>query len=157
MSDLRCYELEHHQGQYTIILDSEDSTVTYTSISSDYEEPSDVGSPGVVVYGYDRLLMHPPSPDYVLGAEHPSSPNYVPSLEHPPLPAYVPEFVSKPVYPKFMSPEDDVLPAEEQPVPAAASPFVDSPGYILESNPEEDLEDDDEDPKEDPVDYPTDR
>nr|GEV37751.1 nuclear RNA polymerase D1B [Tanacetum cinerariifolium] len=41
--------------------------VTYTSISSNYEEPSDVGSPGVVVYGYDGLPMHPvdpPSPDY---------------------------------------------------------------------------------------------
>ncbi|GJZ50262.1 hypothetical protein Tco_0604452 [Tanacetum coccineum] len=45
--------------------DSEHSTATYTSISSDYEEPSDVGFPRVVVYGYDRLPMHPPSPDYV--------------------------------------------------------------------------------------------
>ncbi|GJZ47982.1 hypothetical protein Tco_0601814 [Tanacetum coccineum] len=37
--------------------------VTYTSISSNYEEPSDVGSPGVVVYGYDGLLMHPAPSD----------------------------------------------------------------------------------------------
>ncbi|GJX98339.1 hypothetical protein Tco_0355358 [Tanacetum coccineum] len=125
--------------------DSEHSTVTYTSISSDYEEPSDVGSPGVVVYGYDGLPMHPPSPDYVLGPEHPPSPVYVP---------YVPE----PAYPEFMPPEDDVFPAEEQPLPAAVSPTADSPGYITESDPKEDLEeDDDEDPEEDPADYPTDR
>ncbi|GJX37191.1 hypothetical protein Tco_0250494 [Tanacetum coccineum] len=66
------------------------STVTYTSISSDYEEPSDVGSPGVVVYGYDGLPMHPPSPNYVPGPEHPPSPDYVPGPEHPPSPVYVP-------------------------------------------------------------------
>ncbi|GKG59966.1 hypothetical protein Tco_0609630, partial [Tanacetum coccineum] len=74
------------------------SMVTYTSIyinsepwrfygESD-EEPTDIGSPGVIVYGYDRLLMHlvdPPSPDYVPGPEHPLSPNYVPGPEHPPL------------------------------------------------------------------------
>ncbi|GJY26187.1 hypothetical protein Tco_0400913 [Tanacetum coccineum] len=125
--------------------DSEHSTVTYTSISIDYKEPSDVGSFRVVVYGYDGLPMHPPSPDYVPGPEHPPSPVYVP---------YVPD----PVYPEFMSPEDDVIPAEEQPLPAAVSPTADSPGYITESDPEEDPEEeDDEDPEEDPTDYPTDR
>ncbi|GJR95274.1 hypothetical protein Tco_0267448 [Tanacetum coccineum] len=125
--------------------DSEHSTVTYTSISSDYEEPSDVGSPRVVVYGYDGLPMHPPSPDYVPGPEHPPSPVYVP---------YVPE----PAYPEFMPLEYDVFPAEEQPLPAAISPTADSPGYITESDPEEDLEEeDDEDPEEDPANYPTDR
>ncbi|GKF39841.1 hypothetical protein Tco_0119902, partial [Tanacetum coccineum] len=115
--------------------DSEHSTVTYTSISSDYEEPSDVGSPGVVVYGYGVLLMHPLSPDYVPGPEHPPSPVYVP-------------YVSEPAYPEFMPPEDDVFPAEEQLLPA-----TDSPGYITESDPEEDPEEDDEDPEEDPADY----
>ncbi|GKE17897.1 hypothetical protein Tco_1425474 [Tanacetum coccineum] len=70
------------------------STVTYTLISSDYEEPSDTCSPGVVVYGYDGLPMHlvdpyveaalqapeqaPPSPYYVLGPEHLPSPDYDP-------------------------------------------------------------------------------
>nr|GEY43785.1 putative reverse transcriptase domain-containing protein [Tanacetum cinerariifolium] len=56
--------------------DEASSGVTYTSISSDYEEPSDVGSPGVVFYGYDGLPMHPPLP------------YYVPSPEHLPLPDY---------------------------------------------------------------------
>ncbi|GJU99936.1 hypothetical protein Tco_1329207 [Tanacetum coccineum] len=137
--------------------DSEHSTVTYTSISSDYEEPSDVGSPRVVVYGYDGLPMHPPSPDYVPGPEHPPSPDYVPGPEHPPSPVYVP-YVPEPAYPEFMPPEDDVFPAEEQPLPAAVSPTADSPGYITESDPEEDPEEeDDKDPEEDSTDYPADR
>nr|GFD26811.1 hypothetical protein [Tanacetum cinerariifolium] len=76
----------------------------------------------------------------------PPSPDYVPGLEHPSSPAYIPEFVSEPVYPEFMPPEDDVLLAKEQPLPATVSPTTDSPGYISESNPEEDLE---EDPEED--------
>nr|GEW94098.1 hypothetical protein [Tanacetum cinerariifolium] len=41
-----------------VMSDLDHSTVTYTSISSDYEEPSDVGSQGVVVYGYDGLPIH---------------------------------------------------------------------------------------------------
>nr|GEV43697.1 hypothetical protein [Tanacetum cinerariifolium] len=91
----------------------------------------------------------PPSPDYVLGPEH------------PPSPAYVPEFIPKPIYPEFMPPKDDVLPAKEQPLPATVSPTADSSGYIPESDSEEDPKkdpkEDDEDPKEDPADYPTDK
>nr|GEV87752.1 hypothetical protein [Tanacetum cinerariifolium] len=77
----------------------------------------------------------------------------MPGPEHPPTP----EFVLEPVYPKFMPPEDDVLPSEEQPLPAAVLPTANSPGYIFESDPEEDLEKDDEDPEEDPADFPTDK
>ncbi|GJZ49333.1 transposon ty3-I gag-pol polyprotein, partial [Tanacetum coccineum] len=73
--------------------------------------------------------------------------------EEPPPPDYVLE----PVYPEFMPPEDDVLPAKEKPLPAVVLPTADSPGYIDESDPKEDSEEDDEDPKEDPVDYPTDK
>ncbi|GJR03837.1 hypothetical protein Tco_0526821 [Tanacetum coccineum] len=51
------------------------SIVTYTSISSDYEEPTDAGSPRVVVYGYDGLPMHPPLPDDA--SPTPLSPGYV--------------------------------------------------------------------------------
>ncbi|GJY87945.1 hypothetical protein Tco_0502573 [Tanacetum coccineum] len=54
--------------------DEASSRVTYTSISSDYEEPSDAGSPRVIVYGYDGLPMHlvdPPSPNYVPGPVEP--------------------------------------------------------------------------------------
>ncbi|GJR83567.1 hypothetical protein Tco_0154352 [Tanacetum coccineum] len=109
--------------------DSEHSTVTYTSISSDYEEPSDVGSLGVVVYRYDGLPMHPPSPDYVPEPEHPPSPDYGPAHQ------------------LHMS----MLP---YPLPDVVSPTADLPGYISESDPEEDPEEENnEDPKEDPTDY----
>nr|GEV51218.1 putative reverse transcriptase domain, ribonuclease H-like domain, aspartic peptidase domain protein [Tanacetum cinerariifolium] len=126
-----------------VMSDVEHSTGTYTSISSD-DGSSDVGSPGVIVLGYDGLPMMPEDPyPYVEAA-----------MQDPPPP----DFVYEPVYPKFMPPEDDVLLAEEQPLPVAVSPTADSPGYNTESDPEEDLkEDDDEDIKEDPVDYPIDR
>nr|GEU81397.1 hypothetical protein [Tanacetum cinerariifolium] len=71
--------------------DEASSGVTYTSISSDYKEPSDIGSPGVIVCGYDGLLMHPadpPSSDYVHGPKEPEqaplSPDYD-ELEDGPL------------------------------------------------------------------------
>ncbi|GKC32588.1 hypothetical protein Tco_1039882, partial [Tanacetum coccineum] len=126
--------------------DSEDSTVTYTAVSSPFADLPDIGSPGVNgppvmpedPYAYVvAAFQAPPYPDYVLGPEY------------PPLP----EFVSEPVYLEFMPPEDEILPVEEQPLPAADSPTADSPGYIPESDPEGDLEeDDDEDLEEDPAD-----
>ncbi|GJV29917.1 hypothetical protein Tco_1386365 [Tanacetum coccineum] len=131
--------------------DSEDSTVTYTAVSSPFADLPDIGSPGV-----DGPPVMPEDPyAYVVAAfQAPPSPDYVSGPEYPPSPDFVPE----PVYPEFMPPEDEVLPAEEQPLPAAASPTADSPGYVPESDPEEDPEeDDDEDPEEDPADYPTDR
>ncbi|GJT22687.1 hypothetical protein Tco_0892624 [Tanacetum coccineum] len=113
--------------------DLDESGVTYTEISSTFEELSDIGSPGVVR-----------SPDYIPGLEEPQSP--------PPL-DYVPELI----YPEYMPLEDEVFPAEEQPLPAAASPTGQSPNYVSESDPEADPEEDDnEDFKEDPVDYPAD-
>nr|GFC74194.1 hypothetical protein [Tanacetum cinerariifolium] len=97
------------------------SAVTYTSVYIDYEpwryyreESADVGSPGVIVYGYDGLPMQPVaslSPDYVPGPKHPPSPDYVPS-------------------------------PEGQPLPADASPTAASPGYVADFDLEEDPEDD---------------
>ncbi|GJU50732.1 hypothetical protein Tco_1220287 [Tanacetum coccineum] len=114
---------------------SEDFTVTYTEVSSPLEDLSDIGSPGVIIHGYDGLPMMPEDPyAYVKTA-----------LQAPPSLDY------------FMPPEDDVLPAEDQPLPAAVSPTADSPSYITESDLGEDLEEDDKDPEEDPADYPTDR
>ncbi|GJS02482.1 putative reverse transcriptase domain-containing protein [Tanacetum coccineum] len=142
------------KSQDTVMSDSEDSTVTYTEVSSPFADLSDIGSPGVDgppvmpedPYAYVvAAFQAPPSPDYVSGLEKPE--------QAPPLPHFVPE----PVYQEFMPPEDEVLPAEEQPLPAALSPTADSPGYVPESDPKEDpKEDDDEDPKEDPADYPAD-
>nr|GFA26852.1 hypothetical protein [Tanacetum cinerariifolium] len=75
--------------------DSEDSTITYTVVSSLFGGFSDIRSPGVDgppvlpenPYAYMvAAFQAPPSPDYVLGPEY------------PPLP----EFVAEPVYPEFM-------------------------------------------------------
>ncbi|GJX05723.1 hypothetical protein Tco_0193655 [Tanacetum coccineum] len=135
--------------------DSEDSTVTYTTVSSPFGGLSDIGSPRV-----DGPPVMPEDPYVYVVATFQAlpSPDYVPSPEEPEQAPPLPEFDPEPVYPEFMPSEDDVLPAEKQPLPAAVSATVDSLGYILESDPKEDPEEeDDEDPKEDPVDYPTDR
>nr|GEY28736.1 hypothetical protein [Tanacetum cinerariifolium] len=133
--------------------DSEDSMITYTTVSSPYERRSGDVSPRVdgppvmpedpyayVVATFQAL----PPPDYVPGLEEPE--------QAPPSPVYIP-YVPEPVYPEYLPPKDDVFPAEEQPLPTAASSTDESPGYIPESDPEED---DDEDPEEDPADYPAD-
>ncbi|GJT34921.1 hypothetical protein Tco_0925340 [Tanacetum coccineum] len=130
--------------------DSVDSTVTYTVVSSPFGGLSDIRSPGV-----DRPPVMPKNPyAYIVAAfQAPPSPDYVPGPEFPPSP----EFILELVYPEFMTPEDDILPAEEQPLPTAVSPIADSLGYVPESDPKEDLEEgDDEDPKEDLADYPAD-
>ncbi|GKE74086.1 hypothetical protein Tco_1536127, partial [Tanacetum coccineum] len=125
--------------------------ITYTEVSSPFEDLSNIGSSGV-----DGLPMILEDPYVEVALQAPPSHDYVSGPEHPHLPVYVP-YVPEPVYPEFMPPEDDVLPAEEQPLPAAVSPTADSPGYITESDLEEGLEEDDEDPEEDPADYPTNR
>ncbi|GKC71295.1 hypothetical protein Tco_1117178 [Tanacetum coccineum] len=112
------------------------SGVTYTSISNDYEEPSDVGSPRVIVYGYDELPMHLVDP--------PSS-NYVPGLEEPEQALPSPDYIPGPEYPEYLAPSDVEIPVEDQPDVADASPTTLSSGYIADSNPEEDPEDELED------------
>ncbi|GKD61098.1 hypothetical protein Tco_1298607 [Tanacetum coccineum] len=148
--------------------DAEHSEVTYISISSTYEDLSDIGSPGVVVLGYGGLLMilqdpyahvegafqASPSPDYVPGPEHPPSPDYIPSPKEPEQAPMLPEYVPESEYPEYMLPLDDEAPMEDQPLPADASPTALSLGYIPDSNPEED---DDDDSEGDHADYPTDR
>ncbi|GJU61862.1 putative reverse transcriptase domain-containing protein [Tanacetum coccineum] len=142
------------------------STITYTSISSDYEEPSDAGSPKVIIYRYDGLGMHPVDPyveatlqapeqapaslDYVPGPKDPPFLDYVPGLEEldqaPLSPDYVPELE----YPEYLVPSDVEASIEDQPLPDDASPTTLSPGYIADSDSEDDPE---EDPEEDPADY----
>ncbi|GJX46631.1 hypothetical protein Tco_0271821 [Tanacetum coccineum] len=127
--------------------DSEDSTVTYTVVSSPFGGLSDIESLGV-----DGPPMMPEDPyAYLVAAfQAPPSSDYVPGPEYPPSPDFVPE----PIYLEFMPLEDDVLLYEEQPLPATLSPTSNSPGYVLKSDPEEDPEEDgDEDPEEDPADY----
>ncbi|GKE70217.1 hypothetical protein Tco_1528289 [Tanacetum coccineum] len=141
---------------------SSSSTVNYTSFYTNFEpgrvlwgadeELSDGGSPRVIVYGYDGLLMQPvapPSLDYVPRPEHPPSPNYVPSPEHPPSPVEVP-YVPEPEYPVYLVPSDVEAPLEDQPLPINASPTALSPGYVANSDPDKDLK---EDPEEDHANY----
>ncbi|GKA29954.1 hypothetical protein Tco_0716199 [Tanacetum coccineum] len=136
-------------------IDSEHSTVTYTSVSIPVEDDSDIGSPGVDgppimpedPYAYIMAAYQvPPSPDYIPGPEVPPSPDYIPGPEVPPSPDYIP------------GPEEPQSPPPlDFPLPTAASPTADSPGYVPESDLEEEPEEDDEDPEEDPADYPADR
>nr|GFA14933.1 hypothetical protein [Tanacetum cinerariifolium] len=129
--------------------DSEDSMVTYTTVSSLYVvrlgdvSPGEDGPPvmpedpyAYVVAAFQAL----PALDYVPGPKEPE--------QAPPLLVYMP-YVPEPVYPEYIPVEDEVFLAEEQPLPAATSPTTDLPGYIPESDPE-----DDEDSEEDPADYP---
>ncbi|GKB28895.1 hypothetical protein Tco_0868296 [Tanacetum coccineum] len=119
--------------------DSEDSTVTYTAVSSPIGGLSYIGSLGV-----DGPPVMPEDPyAYVVAAfQAPPSTDCVSGPKYPPSP----EFVPKPVYLEFMPPEEEVFLTEEQPQPTAVSPTADLPGYIADSDPEED-----------PTDYPADR
>ncbi|GJY97063.1 hypothetical protein Tco_0513973 [Tanacetum coccineum] len=131
--------------------DEASSRVTYTSISSDYEEPSDAGSLGVIVYGYDGLPMHPVDPYVEAALQAPPSPDYVPGLEEPEQAPPSPDYVPGPEYPEYLVKSDPEIPVEDQPYAADASPTTLSPGYIADSDLEEDPEDESEDG---PTDYP---
>ncbi|GJU66573.1 hypothetical protein Tco_1252832 [Tanacetum coccineum] len=74
----------------------------------------------------------PPSPYYVSGPEYPPSPDFVLEL----------------VYPDFMPPEDEVLPAEEQPCLLLPHPLVIHQAMFLNESSDDD-KDDDVDIKED--------
>ncbi|GJY84747.1 hypothetical protein Tco_0498773 [Tanacetum coccineum] len=80
--------------------DSEDSTVTYTEVSSLFEDLSDIGSLGVIVHGYDGLPMMTEDPYAFVEA----------AMQEPPPSDYVLE----PIYLEFMPPEDDEDPEEDQ-------------------------------------------
>ncbi|GKG08994.1 hypothetical protein Tco_0334826, partial [Tanacetum coccineum] len=113
---------------------------------------------------YDGLpmqLVAPPSPDYIPGPEDLQTPP-VPQDEDKREPMFVqahdPDYVSEPIYPKYILLEDDhEFPAEEQPLPPIDSPTTESPKYVTESDPEEDPEEyEDDETKDGLVDYPMD-
>nr|GFA90531.1 hypothetical protein [Tanacetum cinerariifolium] len=128
--------------------DSDESGVTYTDISSPFEELSDIGSPRADDHEHlmlPEMLEDPyvevtlqalPSPDYIPGPEEPEqappSSDYIPGPEH----------------------ADDEIVVEDQPYAEDASPIAQSPEYVPESDFEAHPEDDDDkEPEEDPVDY----
>ncbi|GKB22410.1 hypothetical protein Tco_0861811 [Tanacetum coccineum] len=124
-----------------VMSDSEDSTVTYTEVSSPFEDLSDIGSPGV-----DGLPIMPEDPyAYVVAAfQAPPSPDYVTGPKEPEQAPPSPEFVPKPVYPEFMPPEDeeDEEDPEEDPTDYPTDRGDDDESF-------NDDEDDDDDVKED--------
>nr|GEU32788.1 putative reverse transcriptase domain-containing protein [Tanacetum cinerariifolium] len=130
------------------MLDLDESGVTYTEVSSPFEDLSDIGSPNHEHLELPRMLE---DPCVEVALQAPPSPDYIPSPEEPeqapPLPDYVPG----------LEHADDEIVAEDQPYAKDASPTAQSPEYVpesdLEAHPEED---DDKDPEEDPVDYPAD-
>ncbi|GJS39340.1 hypothetical protein Tco_0564383 [Tanacetum coccineum] len=99
--------LEWKYKYYFVMSDSEDFTVTYTEVSSQFEDLSDIGYSRV-----DGLPMMLEDPYAEAALQAPPSPDYVPGPEYPPSPVYVP-YVQEPVYPEFMPPEDEEDPEED--------------------------------------------
>ncbi|GJT19441.1 hypothetical protein Tco_0878147 [Tanacetum coccineum] len=111
--------------------DSDESGVTYTEVSSPFEDLSNIGSPRADDYEYLELPGISEDPYVEATLQAPPSPDYVPGLEEP---------EQAPPSPKLCAKD--------------ASPTAQLPDYVSESDPEADPEeDDDEDPEEDPVDY----
>ncbi|GKA52878.1 hypothetical protein Tco_0746193 [Tanacetum coccineum] len=131
--------------------DSEESGITYTAVSSPYEDLSDIGSPRADDHELLELPYMPEDPYVEAALQAPPSPDYVPGPEEPEHAPPSPDYVPGPEH------VDDEIVAEDQPYAEDASPTAQSPDYVLESDPEADPEeDDDEDPEEDPIDYPAD-
>ncbi|GKB96936.1 hypothetical protein Tco_0983073 [Tanacetum coccineum] len=120
------------------------SGVTYTSIFSYYEEPSDAGSPRVIVYGYDGLAMYPVDPYVEAALQAPPSLNYVSGPKEPEQASPSPDYVPGPEYPKYLAPYDAEISVEDQLYAIDASSTALSLGYIADSYPEEDPEDESE-------------
>nr|GEV92314.1 hypothetical protein [Tanacetum cinerariifolium] len=119
------------------------SAVTYTSISSNSDEPS-WGIP--LMNAGDFPEMDPYEEVVQQGQTHPLSPAYVPDPIE--LDEHVHVHVLEPEHPEYHAPSDDDIQVEDQPHADDASPTAESPGYIDDSDSME--EDDDEDPEEDP-------
>ncbi|GJW09652.1 hypothetical protein Tco_1575479, partial [Tanacetum coccineum] len=125
------------KSQDTVMSDSEDSTVTYTEVSSPFEVFSNIGSPGVD--GPPIKLEDPYA--YVVDAFHaPLSPNYVPGPEEP----------QAPLPPDFSNLEDESKEDEEDPDEDPADyPTDKDDDDEEEEGPSKDDADDEEDEKED--------
>ncbi|GKC91640.1 hypothetical protein Tco_1152289, partial [Tanacetum coccineum] len=75
--------------------DSDESRITYTEVSSPYENLSNIGSPRANDHEFLELSYMPEDPYVEATLQAPPSPDYVPGLEEPeqapPSPDYVPE------------------------------------------------------------------
>nr|GEX89503.1 hypothetical protein [Tanacetum cinerariifolium] len=94
--------------------DSKESGVTYTDISSPFEELSDIGSPRADDHEYLMMIEDP----YVeVALQAPPSPDHMPSLEEP---------EQAPPAPDYEHADDEIV-AEDQPYAEDASPITQSP------------------------------
>nr|GFC52782.1 hypothetical protein [Tanacetum cinerariifolium] len=131
--------------------DSDESGVTYTDISSLFEELSDIGSSRADDHEHLMLPEMLEDPYVEVALQAPPSPDYIPSHEEPEQAPPSPDYVPGPEH------ADDEIVDEDQPYAENASPISQSSEYVPESDFEAHPEDDDdEDPEEDPVDYPAD-
>nr|GEX66087.1 hypothetical protein [Tanacetum cinerariifolium] len=110
------------------MLDSDKSGVTYTEVSSPFEDLSNIGSPRADDHEHLELPRMLEDPYVEVALQASPSPDYIPSPEEPEQAPPLPDYVLGPEH------ADDEI-------------------ADLEAYPEED---DDEDPEEDPVDYPAD-
>ncbi|GKC32629.1 hypothetical protein Tco_1039923, partial [Tanacetum coccineum] len=104
-----------------------------------------IGSLRVMVYGYDGLPMHLPSPDYVPRPEHPPLPVYVPYVPEPPLPADVLPTADSPRYIANFDPEDLGVDPEEDPADYPIDGGDDDDDDDDESSDDESSNDDEDD------------
>nr|GEV77724.1 hypothetical protein [Tanacetum cinerariifolium] len=132
-------------------MSSSDSTVTYTSFSSE-----DVPFWGIRFFGMEQ----PDSPEAAPQSHIQTPP--VPQDEDKREPMFIQphdlDYVPEAMYPEYILLEDEhVLPAKKQSLPPVVSSTAESPEYVADSDPEEDLEEYEDDETEDgPVDYPMD-
>ncbi|GJS04788.1 hypothetical protein Tco_0321296 [Tanacetum coccineum] len=130
--------------QDSVMSDSDESGVTYTEVSSPFEDLSDIGSPRADDHEYLELpgmpedpyveaaLQAPPSPDYIVAEDQPGAEDASPTAQSP---DYVPESD-----PEADPEEDDDEDPEEDPVDYPADGGDD--GDDEEGSSEDDEDDD---------------
>ncbi|GJV88304.1 hypothetical protein Tco_1532242 [Tanacetum coccineum] len=129
---------------------SEDSTVTYTEVSSLFEDLSDIGSPGV-----DGLPMMLEDPYREAALQAPPSLDYVPEddvlpAEEQPLPAALSPTADSPGYITEFNPEEDPEEDDEDPEEDPADyPTDRDDGEEEEESSGDDADDEEEDKDED--------
>ncbi|GJW92514.1 hypothetical protein Tco_0170067 [Tanacetum coccineum] len=67
----------------TVMSDSDESGITYTAVSSPYEDLSDIGSPRADDHELLELPYMPEDPYVEAALQAPPSPDYVPGPEEP--------------------------------------------------------------------------
>ncbi|GJZ55850.1 putative reverse transcriptase domain-containing protein [Tanacetum coccineum] len=126
--------------------DSDESGITYTAVSSPFEDLSDIGSPRADDHEYLELPYIPEDPYVEAALQAPPSPDYVPGPEEPEQAPLSPDYVPGPEH------ADDEIVAEDQPGAEDASPAAQSPDYNEEDEDDEmDVEVDEEVEEEHPA------